>query len=313
MKKLILTALLTASFLAPAQLFAKEPTKATAAASASAKPISAKSIEAKPALWVVKDKDTTIYLFGTIHALRPNINWFKGPIKKAFDASSETVFELIDDENPANVKMMMEKGTDPDGPPLSKKLGTGKTEAYIKAMTDLGLAYQGFEGFEPWFVSMTASILPLIKGGYDPNSGVDKVLETAALKAGKKQIGLETMALQIGFFDTMPEDMQIAMLNEAIKEMPNALSSIDAMVDTWVKGRPDLLAVEMNKGLVTLPGVEKILLTDRNARWAQWIDDRMDAPGTVFIAVGAGHLAGKDSVQDFLGARKFKVKRVKDK
>lgn len=305
MKKLILTALLTASFLAPAQLFAKAKAKPAAA--------SAPKIEAAPALWVVKDKDTSIYLFGTIHALRPNISWFKGPIKKAFDASSETVFELIDDEDPAAIKAMMELAVDPDGPALSEKLGAGNKEPYLKMMSDLGIPYQGFEKFEPWFVSITASVLPILKAGYDPASGVDKVLETAAAKAGKKLVGLETMKEQIGFFDTMPEAEQIAMLNEGVKELPNAVTSIDQMVDTWVKGRPDLLAVEMNKGLAKTPGLEKLLLTDRNERWAKWIDDRMDAPGTVFIAVGAGHLAGTNSVQTFLDGRKLSAKRVKVK
>ncbi len=301
MKKLILTALLTASFLAPVQVFAK----------AKAKPAAAATVEAKPALWVVKDKDTTIYLFGTIHALRPNISWFKGPVKKAFDASSEAVFELIDSEDPVAVKAMMALAVDPDGPPLSEKLGAGNKEPYLKMMSDLGIPYQGFEQFEPWFVSITASVLPIMKAGYDPASGVDKVLQSAATKAGKKLSGLETMREQIGFFDTMPEDQQIAMLNEGVKELPNAVTSIDQMVDTWVKGRPDLLAVEMNKGLAKTPGVEKILLTDRNERWAKWIDDRMDAPGTVFIAVGAGHLAGNNSVQTFLDTRKLTASRVK--
>ena len=52
------------------------------------------------------------------------------------------------------------------------------------------------------------------------------------------------------------------------------------------------------------------LLYNRNEKWAGWVDDRMDRPGTVFIAVGAGHLAGERSVQDFLGERGFTVTRV---
>jgi uncharacterized protein len=308
MKKPFFAALLISSFLMPMQAFAKKAETPT--------PVAAKkpnTVNATPALWVVKDADTTIYLFGTIHALRPNINWFKGSIKTAFDASSEAVFELIDDDDPANVGKIMEKAKDPDGPPLSKKLGAGKTEAYIKVMGDLGIPYQGFEEFEPWFVSMTASVLPIMKAGYDANSGVDKVLETAAKKAGKKLVGLETMLQQVNFFDSMPEDQQIILLNEAVKEIPNAVTSIDKMVDTWVKGRPDLLAVEMNKGMASTPGLEKVLLTDRNRNWAEWIDTRMDQPGTVFIAVGAGHLAGSNSVQTFLAERKFKAKRLKVK
>jgi hypothetical protein len=53
-----------------------------------------------------------------------------------------------------------------------------------------------------------------------------------------------------------------------------------------------------------------VLLTRRNARWAEWIDARLDRPGTVFLAVGAGHLAGRDSVQAMLEKRGIKAKRV---
>jgi uncharacterized protein YbaP (TraB family) len=66
----------------------------------------------------------------------------------------------------------------------------------------------------------------------------------------------------------------------------------------------------MNEGM-TDPAVAEALLYNRNANWAEWIDTRMDTPGTVFIAVGAGHLAGARSVQDYLGAKGITVTRVK--
>ena len=74
------------------------------------------------------------------------------------------------------------------------------------------------------------------------------------------------------------------------------------MVDDWARGNPDALAKEMNDSLKDSPEVAKTLLVDRNKRWATWIKGRMAQPGTVFIAVGAGHLAGKDSVQAQLKA-----------
>jgi uncharacterized protein YbaP (TraB family) len=52
------------------------------------------------------------------------------------------------------------------------------------------------------------------------------------------------------------------------------------------------------------------LLTQRNANWAGWIEQRLQEPGTVFIAVGAGHLAGTDSVQRQLRRRGLKVERI---
>ena len=59
------------------------------------------------------------------------------------------------------------------------------------------------------------------------------------------------------------------------------------------------------------PKVAEALLYNRNANWANWIKTRLDQPGTVFIAVGAGHLAGAKSVQDLLTQKGIKVTRVK--
>ena len=86
---------------------------------------------------------------------------------------------------------------------------------------------------------------------------------------------------------------------------------MDAMVADWSRGNPEGLAATMNESLKESPEVARALLVDRNAKWAAWIAERMRTPGRVFIAVGAGHLAGPDSVQAQLGKYKLKAVRVK--
>ena len=82
------------------------------------------------------------------------------------------------------------------------------------------------------------------------------------------------------------------------------------MVDQWAKGDPAALAATMNAEMTGTPELKRVLLTDRNATWAKWIEQRMAKPGTVFVAVGAGHLAGKDSVQHKLGRYGIRTARV---
>ncbi len=65
------------------------------------------------------------------------------------------------------------------------------------------------------------------------------------------------------------------------------------MIDAWRRGDPVRLAATLNKSMEEDKGLEQLLLFDRNHRWADWIKARLDKPGTVFLAVGAGHLAGK--------------------
>jgi uncharacterized protein len=281
-----------------------------AAASAAQTPAPAPKLMADPALWVVKDKDTTIYLMGTVHVLKPGTVWLDGGVKKAYDASSEIVLELLQPEPTAAQAIIGRYAVDPDGPPLTQKLSPELRVKYEKVAAELGLPTAALEKYEPWFVSTILSITAIGKAGYNPESGVERQITGAAKRDAKRMGALETMEEQLGFFASLPEAAQLTLLKASIDQMPEAKSFFDSMVAAWAKGDPATLATMMNEAMKDSPELVDVLLTKRNQRWAKWIDDRLDKPGTIFIAVGAGHLAGKGSVQDWLKARKIVAKRI---
>ena len=275
-------------------------------------PAPAATTDADPALWVVKDDDTTIYLFGSVHVLKPGLSWFDEAVKDAFDKSDQLMLEMVMPEDQAAVaKTMMPLAMDTTGKTLPSRLSPDELKAYQAAMTGLGLPANAFDNFEPWFPAMTLSVLPLTKLGYDPEQGAEKLLTSAAKAAGKPIAGFETFEEQLGFFDNLPEAQQVAFLNSVVNDMDKLAPMLDKMVVLWGKGDPDGLAVLMNESMAATPELAKTLLWDRNQRWADAIKARMDQPGTVFVAVGAGHLAGDKSVQDYLKARGLTATRVK--
>jgi uncharacterized protein YbaP (TraB family) len=202
----------------------------------------------------------------------------------------------------------MSMGMLPEGTTLRALLSAEQTAAYEAALAKLGLPLTAFDRLKPWLAGLTLSLLPLMQQGYDPGSGVEKVL---LAKAGDKPQGaLETPEYQLGLFDTMPTESQIAFLMEAVASVDTVKTTLDEMVSEWIKGDADRLAELMNEGMDD-PAVAEALLYRRNARWAEWIKARLDQPGSVFIAVGAGHLAGAESVQDYLAQKGIAVIRVK--
>ena len=264
---------------------------------------------AAPALWKVADEDTTIYLFGTIHALPTDIEWSTPTLKNALAASDSIVTEIkmgpgIEQEMQG---LVMSKGILPQGTTLRSLLSEEQTASYEEAMGKLSIPAAAFDQFEPWYAGMMMSMLPLLQQGYSPDAGVEKVLLT--MVGDKEQQALETIAFQIGVFDELPQDSQIGFLIDAAEGIDEIKPMLDKMVAEWVEGDADALATLMNEGL-TDPAVAESLLYMRNRNWADWIDTRLDAPGTVFIAVGAGHLAGKQSVQDYLAEREIEAVRV---
>lgn len=255
-------------------------------------------VDADPAIWVVKDPDTTIYLFGTVHLLKPGLSWFDEAIKAAYDSSDELVIEMIEPDTETIQQATLRLAIDPSGTPLRDKLTPEARAKYEAALTKLGVPAAGFDSFRPWFAGLTLGVLPLAKAGFDPNSGVEKSI----LGGNTKPVeGLETLDEQLGFFANLPEEDQIAFLNATIDNLDSYTDDIDKLVAAWADGDVDRVATLMNEGIADSPPiVGKVLLADRNARWAKWIEARLKRPGTVFLAVGAGHLAGADSVQEKL-------------
>lgn len=270
----------------------------------------AATTDADPALWVVKDDDTTIYLFGTVHVLRPGLSWFDEAVKTAFDASDEVVLELVLPDDATAQAAVMKHAVNTSGTTLTAMLPEDERAAYLQSLTNIGVPPAALDQYQPWFAATNLSIMTLMKAGYDANSGAEKVITAAAKEAGKPVSGLETMDQQLGFFSGLSKDSQIALLTSTVEELPNATKMTDDMVAKWGAGDPQGLGELMNESLRETPELSKVLLADRNARWAEWINTRMAKPGTVFIAVGAGHLAGNDSVQAMLAKRKLTATRV---
>jgi uncharacterized protein YbaP (TraB family) len=264
-----------------------------------------------PALWAVKDADTTIYLFGTVHVMTPGVTWFDGKVKRAFEKSDELVLEIIEPDDPnALAGLMGSKALAADGTKLSDRLTPEQKAKYQAAMTANGLPWPAFEGFNPWMPGMALSVAPLERLGYKTELGAEKVLTTQARTLGKKVSALETVEQQINFFATLPMAQQLAFLNSTVDGLPDVEKEFASLIVHWKAGEPDALAAEMNESLKATPELAQVLLYNRNANWAKWIKARLDQPGTVFVAVGAGHLAGAGSVQDQLKAIGLEAARV---
>jgi len=282
------------------------------ASSAVATGATAKPVRARPALWVVKDNHTTIYLLGTIHLMKPQVAWFEGRLREAYDQADEVTLEVVDDMD-VSAGAMLRKAANPDGQLTSLLLPKAIRPRLTAMAQEQRLPMNFLDRMKPWFVAVTLSMAPYQRLGYDPKQGVDAVLKARANADGKKLVGLETAEEQIGFLDGLHQQDQIDMLVSTIEESDKAAETLNAMVGAWSKGETEKLAEEMNKSLDESPRIAKSLLFDRNARWAEWIKTRMERPGVVLLAVGAGHLAGRESLQDKLAAIGLKARRLSNR
>ena len=267
--------------------------------------------DADPAMWVVKDADTTIYLFGTVHAFDGKREWFNDEVKAAYDQSKEVVFEAKLPDPAKAQALVMDKAVDKIGKTLTSKLSPERAKKLAAELASVGAPANALDQFDPWFASNQLTMIRFAKKGIMPDKGAETILKAAAEKDGKTIGEVESIEWQLNLFDSIPADLQLKMLAEGLDDGDKADKMVATMMDSWATGDIDRLAGVINEGMDKMPELRAPLLTDRNARWAEWIDTRLDQPGTVFMAVGAGHLGGKDSVQDFLATKGIKAERVK--
>lgn len=266
-------------------------------------------VHADPALWQLSDGDTTIYLFGTMHMMKPGTVWFDDEVKAAFDRSDLLVMEVANDDPAALAKAVAQMAVN-DGEPTSKALDPRHRKRYLAALAKYRIPADAMDRVKPWLVAINLSIAPLMALGYRQDIGAESTLTEAAKARGKPMIGLETSVQQLGYFDALPRKVQLSYLGTTVDELPKVEREFGALERNWARGNADALAKQLNKSLGETPELAQVLLFDRNARWVDWIAKRMEQPGTVFVAVGAGHLAGKGSVVDLLAQRKISVRRV---
>ncbi|WP_298161214.1 TraB/GumN family protein [Brevundimonas sp.] len=263
-----------------------------------------------PALWSISDADSTLYLFGTVHVLRPDTPWGSAKVDAAFDASQNVIFEISNpDDQSALMPLIQQYGLSPQTPLSSLLTPEELADLDVAAQTVGGSAAQ-FDPLRPWLVALSLSVAPLTKAGYDPASGVELILKHRAEEAGKPVTGLETIDRQVEILAGLSQETQLAFLRATLEDFDEATTELDTLVNAWAEGDVETInrvgVLEMRRASQE---IYDALLTRRNTVWADQIQTILAGSGVTFIAVGSAHLAGDDSVQAILEARGVEVTR----
>lgn len=266
---------------------------------------------AGPPLWVVRDADSVVYLFGTIHYLRPGTAWGSDKVDAAFASADQFWVEVADQDDPsAAARVAQQHGVTPDRP-LSSILSAEEFAAFDKAAQGVGASGAALDAYRPWLAAfMVAGTAPL-QAGYRPEAGVDKTLMDRARVDGKTIHGFETADRQLGLIAGMSEEAQIAYLNNYVRNGSQIVPKLEQTVAAWLKG--DAAEVGRLNRLDTRdihPDVHRAALMVRNADWTDQIETMMKGSGAAFVAVGVAHLADQDSVVEMLQARGYSVERL---
>lgn len=265
-----------------------------------------------PALWHVQGPNGgEAWLFGGIHALPADLKWISPKMKKAMNESDRLVLEVVGLEDSAEItKTFQELGNSPGQPPLADRLPPALRDKGEALRAASRLSPSRFETLESWAAAISLAGAATANLAMVREEGVERVLAARYRRRDKPVIGLETPARQFTYFDQLDEADQRAMLESVIADADNAPKAYRDMVTAWLKGEPEKLAEAANRGLLERPQIRERILVRRNRDWAAQIEDLLSLGARPFVAVGAAHLAGDDSVQALLEAKGYKVTRL---
>jgi uncharacterized protein len=274
-------------------------------------PAPAAAKAARPAMWKVADADTTVYLFGTIHLLPKGQGWRTPAMDEALAGADELVLEVADvDDMMASAQAMAKLGLSPGLPPIAERVPESKRAALRAMIAESGYPEAAYDRMETWAAALPLLGVTFRRIGLDPSLGVEQQIGTPFRKSGKTVTGLETVEQQLGYFDTLSEDAQRALLLSVVEDSADTKAQFRQMLDAWASGDLKGIARTFDDETQMSPELKSALMSRRNATWADWLERRMEKPGTAFVAVGAGHLVGRDSVQAMLKKKGIRAKRV---
>ncbi|MFI4973127.1 MAG: TraB/GumN family protein [Caulobacterales bacterium] len=266
-----------------------------------------------PAMWAVKSRHATVYLFGSMHILEAGIDWRTPAFDAAYARSSVVWFEAdaASLADPAKMDALVTRyGLDPDHP-LSSKI-TPEDLAALKARLDAaGLPEERFERFKPWMAALIVTGLPFHRQGFESNVGADAAVNRSAAADRKAVRGFETAETTARGLSELPDAVQVQLLEDSLHEDSRPMSQIKNIEAAWLAGDLARLGPMLTQEMSTeRPALYDLLIRRRNRAWAAVIAEQLHHPGVQMVSVGALHMVGRDGLTSLLRARGFKVVRV---
>lgn len=247
------------------------------------------------------------FIFGTFHLMCKADIHFSEQLRTAVKASDKVYLEMdLDDPSVALSAIFF----------INMKNGKTLKDLYSPAdyskvdsffTNDLGLSLRMFQKMKPVFLEsmMYTKLLQC-----PSPSGVEEELMKVASENKKEILGLETMEFQASVFDNIPYEQQAKSLLNTIDSIEQTRKYFARMISIYKSqelSKVDSLMDESGSGLE----VENrdILLTKRNENWVNQLKNILKSK-TIFMAVGAAHLTGKDGLIELMKKQGYTVRPV---
>jgi len=272
-------------------------------------------------MFKISSPESSVYLLGSIHLLKPDFYPLPAEVEEAFRSMPNLAVEMdettVDKSQMAQVSMKL--GMYPAGDCLEDHISPRTKEAFqtfLQSGTYPSALGQALQSQKPWLISISIPVLEFTRRGFNPALGIDKHFIDAAHSGGKKVMELESFEFQVNLLSGFDDDIQDKLLFQTLQEIKNVDEYAKLMVTAWQKGDLDAMDSLITRDIKDYPELVPVLekvIWERNETMAEKIDGYLQKKQPVFVVVGSGHLCGKRGLVSLLKKRGYKVDQVVSK
>ena len=260
-------------------------------------------------MWRAQRGGTTVFLLGSVHAMREDSYPLPPAMEAAFDSVEKLVFEVdLDDLGSAAIQMLA-AGTLDGEETLEEIVGPATWTRLMIHVEKTSFPAGMFQRMKPWMAAVTITALAMTEAGYLSSAGVDAYFSRRAEEAGKERIALETVEFQVGLFADLTAEQSLAFLRYSLIDLETVIPELDELSANWRAGKVAAVEALMAEGFDEFPELLDKMVTDRNRAWMSPIEELLAGESNAMVVVGALHLVGEDGVVNLLRKKGYTVER----
>jgi uncharacterized protein len=265
-----------------------------------------------PALWKISGVGTTLYIFGSVHVLKPGTPWIDDKLRQKISSATAIYLEVPPrEQQPLFLAgLVLRYGFLAKGDSLKNHLPAEVYAEVGAAFRAHGMQEKAYDSFKPWTADLAYASLKFGDAGYKMEIGVEATITDLAKAKGIPTEGLETAEFQISLFASLTDQEATQMLEEDLSEEGQMQAVMDRLTRSWSSGDVADLAAYFDSTTKDSPKLQEKIITDRNAAWVPKIQAIMGKRGTYLVVVGTGHLVGPESLVAMLQRAGLQVERV---
>lgn len=266
---------------------------------------------AAPARWTITDEDTTLLVFGSIHVLKPGMDWLDSGLRADLLRADSLYLEVLEDPAAQGVvaAFVRENGVLRDQS-LQTRLGPKQFPGVRDAFQSLGVSPIQYQSMRPWLATVTLVFGRFQQLGYRRDLGVEATLQRLAGEGNIPVQGLEGPLDGLSLFAGLRMEAENKLLVQTAEDMENAEALISDLSSAWVQGDVKTVARITNQSIEEQPDLMEPLLYGRNQAWAKRLETVMAEPGLSVVVVGTAHLVGDGSLLDLMAQQGYQVRRI---